>query len=122
MFVGLRLNQRGNYACLFCKHPTWKRESAAQAHVVKEHSKERADLLLKKLKEAENKPPRVEYKERVVYKDRPEPEYQDKRIDIYCSNCRVVMTGVRLPSRHSINTTSCSNCALQTLNIVSAIN
>lgn len=121
MYVGLRINRNGKYACLFCTHKAWKSEGPAMRHVDSKHINERARLLADKLQEAQNKPPRVEYREKVVYKDRPEPEYKEDRIDIYCTNCCIVMTGVRLPVRHSISTTSCNKCGLATLAIVSKI-
>lgn len=121
MYVGLRINRNGKYACLFCTHKAWKGEGPAMRHVDNNHMKERAKLLADKLQEAQNKPPRTEYREKVVYKDRPEPEYKDERIDIYCTNCCIVMTQVRLPRQHSISTTSCNKCGLTTLRIVSKI-
>ena len=121
MYVGLQYTSRGNYKCLFCDHKVWKREEPAKNHVNNKHPKERADLLSKKLQEAQNKPPRTEYREKIVYKDRPEPEYKDERIDIYCTNCCIVMTGVRLPRHNNINTTSCNKCGLTTLALVTKI-
>lgn len=118
MFVGLRYNNRGNYQCVFCTHKSWKAESYGITHVESKHPKERADLLSKKLQEAQNKPPRVEYKERIVYKDRPEPEYSDKRVNVFCETCCIVMTDVRLPKNHTIHTTSCNYCGCTTLKIV----
>lgn len=122
MFVGLTMTSQGNYKCLFCNHKVWKQsEKMAIAHVEDKHPKERAKLLAEKLIEAQSKPPRIEYKEKIVYKDRPEPDYQDKRIDIYCSTCRIVMQSVRLPLHHTIDTTSCSNCGNTSLMMVSKI-
>ena len=118
MFVGLEYTNRGNYKCLFCNHKVWKSEKIASAHVENKHPKERADLLSKKLQEAQNKPPRVEYKERVVYKDRPEAEYSDKQVSVFCDECRIVMTNVRLPKNHTIRTTSCNYCGTTSLKIV----
>lgn len=121
MFVGLRYNNRGNYQCVFCTHKSWKSESYGIAHVESKHPLERAKLLAEKLKEAQNKPPRVEYKERVVYKDRPEPEYRDERVNVFCEECRIVMQNVRLPKNHNIHTTSCNYCGTTSLKLVHKI-
>lgn len=122
MFVGLRYNNRGHYACLFCTHKSWKGETAAETHVTNKHPAERAKLLAKKLQEVQDKPPRIEYKERIVYRDKPDTdEYQKERISIYCTNCCVVMQGVRLPKGHSINNTSCSYCNTVSLKMVTKI-
>lgn len=121
MFVGLKYTSQGNYKCLFCTHKVWKREEPASKHVMTKHPVERADLLAEKLKEAQNKPPRIEYKERVVYKDRPEPDYKDKQVNVFCDTCCVVMTDVRLPKNHTIHTTSCNYCGCTTLKIVHKI-
>lgn len=118
MYVGLRINNRSNYQCLFCTHKAWKSESYGIAHIDSKHPKERADLLAKKLQEAQNKPPRIEYREKVAYKNRPEPEYQDKQVNVFCDECRVVMTNVRLPKSHTIHTTSCNYCGTTSLKIV----
>lgn len=120
MFVGLEYTSRGNYKCLFCNHKVWKREAPGQAHVEKNHIKERADMLLQKLKEAQNKP-RIEYKERVVYRDPESPKFQDQRIDIFCPHCLVVNIGVRLPVRQNINDTPHSGCNLTGMYMVSKI-
>lgn len=121
MYVGLRVNTRGNYSCLFCTHKSWKSEKLAISHVDLKHPKERADLLAKKLDEAQNKPPRVEYKDRVVYKDRPEPDYKDKQVNVFCDTCKIVMSDVRLPKNNTVHTTSCNYCGCTTLQIVHKI-
>lgn len=118
MLVGLRINNRSNYACLFCTHKAWKGEAAAERHVLEKHPKERMDLLAKKLQEAQNKPPRIEYKERIVYKDRPEPEYKDKLVNVFCETCFIVMQDVRLPRNSTIHSTSCNYCGCTTLKLV----
>lgn len=121
MYVGLEYTSRGNYKCLFCNHKVWKREQPAITHVETHHIKERSELLLQKLKEAQNKPPRVEYKERVVYRDPPKTEYQDKQVNVFCETCFIVMTEVRLPKNHTVHTTSCNYCGCTTLKIVHKI-
>jgi hypothetical protein len=121
MYVGLEYTSRGNYKCLFCTHKVWKREQPAITHVETHHIKERAALLLEKLKEAQSKPPRVEYREKVVYKDPPKPKYQDTRIDIFCPHCLIVNTGVRLPTGQTINDTPHSGCNLTGMYMVAKI-
>lgn len=115
MFVGLRYTGQGNYGCLFCAHKIWKTATPAETHVTEKHPVERMELLSKKLQEAENKPPRVEYK------SKPEPEYKDKLVSVFCDTCRVVMQDVRLPRNNTIHTTSCNYCGMSSLKIVSKI-
>lgn len=121
MFVGLQYTSHGNYKCLFCNHKVWKTATPAETHVTKKHPAERAELLSKKLQEAQNKPPRIEYKERVVYKDRPEPEYKDKLVNVFCETCFIVMQDVRLPKNNTIHNTSCNYCGCATLKLVHKI-
>ena len=117
MFVGLRMNTRGNYSCLFCAHKSWKSESYGITHVENKHPKERADLLAKKLQEAQSKPPRVEYRdrERVVYKDKPEPKYWEGSYTLFCTTCKTVSTGCRIPRGQTIEETPHNVCGTRGL-------
>lgn len=118
MFVGLTATSHGNYKCLFCNHKVWKREEPGIKHVTEKHLVERAELLSKKLKEAQVKPPRIEYREKVVYKEKPEPQYKNERVNVSCETCFVVMTDVRLPKNNTIHNTSCNYCGCTTLKLV----
>lgn len=119
MFVGLRYNNRGNYQCVFCTHKSWKSESYGIAHVESKHPKERADLLAEKLQEAQNKPARVEYREKVVYKEKPKPEYWyiQNGGGIYCETCKTVEMRVGIPVGQTIENTP-HTCGNRTLHLV----
>lgn len=119
MFVGLGLNTRGNYKCLFCNHKSWKSEGYGISHVESKHPKERADLLAERLQQAQNKPARIEYKEKVVYKDKPEPKYWylKRGQGIYCSSCKQVQMEVGIPVGQTIENTP-HTCGNRTLSLV----
>lgn len=108
MFVGLTMTSRGNYKCLFCNHTVWKHEKFGITHVETAHPKERADLLAKKLAEAQNKPPRVEYKERIVYKTKTETQPRYSAV-VYCPVCQSV-DSVNIVHGQAIGAGGCFRC------------
>lgn len=122
MYVGLRINRNGKYACLFCTHKAWKSEGPAMRHVDNSHMADRARLLADKLQEAQDKPPRIEYRERVVYKDKPEKKYwETDPVMLYCEAEKTVFQNTRMPRGQLIENTPCHGCGNRSLKLVISI-
>lgn len=127
--TGFTENRNGRYKCDFCDHPAYKRLGDVGLHLQAKHSKEFTEALASEVAElqssllkAKNQPPKivekVVTKERVVYKDKPEPKYWYVRNygmeGIYCTTCKQVQTGVGIPVGQTIENTphSCGNRTL----------
>lgn len=124
---GVVQNQRGRYKCLFCNHKTWKILSAGIAHVDSQHPLElaqaKAEALQVELERERSKPPKIEIREKIVYRDPPKPTEKKKEYwyvrnygmeGIYCTTCKQVQTGVGIPVGQTIENTphSCGNRTL----------
>lgn len=126
MIAGIRLNKRANFNCIFCKHASWKRMSAAEAHVLKIHPAENENAELKrKIETLQTVPPKIitkekiVEKERIVYRDAPKPKYW--YTNIYCETCRIVIQNAGIPNGQSIESTPHSICGTRSLKLVVAI-
>lgn len=126
--VGAHLNKRGRWQCDYCTHTTWKSRVYAERHVTEKHEmdmlRQKAMNLEAELEVERHKPPatKIVEKEKIVYKNRLEPEYRQQSVSIYCPTCRMVQQNVRIPARQTIADTPHSYCNLTGLMIVTTIN
>lgn len=111
--TGIRINKRGNYACEFCDHSSWKQRAAAENHVQREHPEQlKIAELEQQLKRERLKKQTVQTVEKVVYKEKPKPKYTYH--DVCCVNCRLAFhTGI--PFGQTIEETPHSDCGTRTM-------
>lgn len=121
--VGAHTIRGGRYKCDFCDHTSYKTVAGIQAHLKDQHLHSlrlaEKDAEIERLK---NKPPKVVEKivtkERVVYKDKPEPKYWYTKpvgiAGIYCSSCKQVILNPGIPVGQTIENTphQCGNRTL----------
>lgn len=116
--LGYDYTNRGRYRCKYCKHPSYKTKSGVLHHLEKEHSK---DLEIEKLNDRINRyetlPPRIIEKEKIVYRDKPKPEYWYGPAGIYCSSCKTVIKNPGIPVGQTIENTPCE-CGNRTLMLI----
>lgn len=124
--TGYTVNNRGRYKCDFCDHRTYKTISGVLTHVQGNHelelAKATADGLRAELERERKKAPKVEVRERVVYKDPPakkEPKYWYIKNGggIYCETCKTVEMRVGIPEGQTIENTP-HTCGNRTLKLV----
>lgn len=116
--IGIHETKQHNWRCDYCPHISWKTAAGAMGHVEREHPKDleisRKDAEIERLK---NRPPKVEVRERVVYKEKPKPKYWyiENGGGIYCETCKVVEMRVGIPEGQTIENTphSCGNRTLR---------
>ena len=117
-------NKRGRYQCDLCSHTTWKTLSGLLRHQDEQHKAEIYTLDRdKELDEFRSKKPEVVYKEKIVYRDRPdEPKtkYYYPGIGIYCSTCQSVYKGAGVPVGQTIQGTP-HTCGNKTVMLVTEI-
>lgn len=123
--TGLKTMGNGRYKCEFCSHKSYKRKADAIAHLEANHELELAyatvgemQLEITRLK---NQPPKVEVREKVVYKDPPAPKKKPYwyvrdygMAGIYCTSCKQVQLNVGIPEGQTIENTphQCGNRTL----------
>lgn len=120
--TGYKLNRNNRYQCIFCNYPAYKRMGDCLLHVNKKHALELAEAsreeLRAELQRERNKPPKIEIREKIVYKSKPDPKYwyvRDHGIEgIYCTACKQVQTGVGIPYGQTIENTP-HHCGNRTL-------
>lgn len=126
--TGLRSMGNGNLKCLFCNHKSYKCYGDALTHVQNNHELELANATIEemrgKLEQAENKPPKIEIREKVVYRDPPAKKeeywYIKNGGGIYCETCKTVQMGVGIPEGQTIENTP-HHCGNRTLKLVLAV-
>lgn len=124
--IGYDITRQGRYRCTFCPHHrSWVSRHGVDNHLESKHPTELAlaqkDAEIERLK---NKPPKVEVREKIVYRDAPKPKevkYWYGVVGIYCSSCRRVSTNPGIPVGQTIENTPCSNCRNHTLMLVEEI-
>lgn len=121
--VGAHTVRGGRYKCDFCDHTSYKTQAGILNHLSDNHLQElliaEKDAEIERLK---NKPPKVVEKivtkERVVYKEKPEPKYWYTKTvgiaGIYCTTCKQVQLNVGIPTGQTIENTP-HNCGNRTL-------
>jgi hypothetical protein len=121
--VGAHTVRGGRYKCDFCDHTSYKTQAGILNHLSDNHLQElliaEKDAEIERLK---NKPPKVVEKivtkERVVYKDKPEPKYWYTKTvgiaGIYCSTCKQVTLNPGIPTGQTIENTP-HHCGNRTL-------
>ena len=123
--TGYHTVRGGRYKCDYCTHNSYKTVSGIITHLKAQHADEMAAALEKQvddlktaLRRAENKPPRVEVREKVVYKNKPEPKYWYTKsvgiAGIYCSTCKQVTLNPGIPTGQTIENTP-HHCGNRTL-------
>lgn len=114
-------NNRGRYKCDFCSRPSYKTRSGIDTHLKVSHLEEMVDSLKNQLAQERNKAPKekIVTKERVVYRDKPEPKYwypaRSGTTGVYCTTCRQVNLNVGIPRGQLIENTPHNNCGNETL-------
>ena len=121
--TGYTVNNRGRYKCDYCDHRTYKTHGGMMTHLDQNHKLDyelaKKDAEIERLK---RQPPKVEVRERVVYKDPPakkEPEYWYIKSGggIYCDTCKIVQMRVGIPVGQTIESTP-HECGNRTLKLV----
>jgi hypothetical protein len=119
----------GRYKCDFCDHTSYKTYAGISAHLQAHHAKELNEVLANELAKTmadlhkeRIKPPKVVEKvvtkERVVYRDKPEPKYWYTKTvgiaGIYCTACKLVQLNPGIPTGQTIENTphQCGNRTL----------
>ena len=118
--VGFHTIRGGRYKCDFCDHTSYKTQGGAIQHINDHHIKELNELLIDKAEKAEaelrrerNKPPRIETREKVVYKSKPDPKYWYH--SVFCTACKEVISVAGIPYGQTIETTPHSGCGTRSL-------
>ena len=117
------VNSRGRYKCNFCDHSTYKTVAGIQSHLQARHELEMTKALLEENKREvirlRSQPPKIEVREKVVYKEKPTPKYWYIKNGggIYCETCKVVETRVGIPEGQTIENTP-HTCGNRTLKLV----
>ncbi len=123
--TGYSVNNRARYKCQYCDHRTYKSLGGMLNHLNSQHKLD-YELALKddEIARLKNRPAKVEVKERIVYRDPPaQPKKQLYWYrSVYCSTCKLVMTGAGIPVGQTIENTPHSLCGNRTLMLVTEIN
>ncbi len=110
------INNRGRYKCKFCDHSTYKTQAGILGHITDKHPHQfelaEKDSEIDRLKARK---PQVEYKERVVYRDKEEPKKQFWYHGVYCSTCQIVYAWAGIPRGQTIQNTPHNVCGNKTL-------
>lgn len=122
-YPGLTINSRGRYKCNFCDHTTYKTIGGAVAHLDQHHPHEKAlalkDVEIERLK---NRPPKIEVREKIVYRDPPAPKKEEKKFwsvpGLYCSNCKTAQRGGGIPIGQTVEDTPHSVCGTRSLMLI----
>lgn len=118
--IGIHETKQHNWRCDFCSHTSWKTQTGALNHAEREHPKDlRIQRLAYDLERERNKAPKIEVREKVVYRDAPKPKYWYRTV--YCSTCKIVLTGAGIPREQTIENTPHSDCGNRTLMLVTEI-
>lgn len=115
----------GRYKCDFCDHTSYKTYAGITTHLQTHHAKQLNEVLANELAKTmadlhkeRIKPPKVEVREKVVYRDKPEPKYwYTKNVGIagiYCTSCKQVQLNVGIPVGQTIEN-SPHQCGNRTL-------
>lgn len=123
VLAGYTINTRGRYKCDFCDHSTYKRVTGIENHLEDRHlfswKLAKKDAVIKQLKDA---PPKIEYREKVVYRDPPTKTEPVKKFwnvsGVYCSNCKVAARNVGIPVGQTMEETPHSCCGTRSLMLV----
>lgn len=115
----------GRYKCDFCDHTSYKTYAGISAHLQAHHAKELNEVLASELAKTMSelhkeriKQPKVEIREKVVYRDKPEPKYWYTKplgiAGIYCTACKLVQLNPGIPTGQTIENTphQCGNRTL----------
>lgn len=115
--VGYHTTNRGRYKCDFCDQRSYKTVSGINSHVQAHHELEleraTSDALRKELERERRKAPKIVEREKVVYKDKPDPKYWHH--GVYCTACRIAYRSVGVPFGQTIESTPHSNCGTRSL-------
>jgi hypothetical protein len=110
------VNNRGRYKCNFCDHSTYKTVGGILSHLESQHELEMTKALLDENKaevtRLRSQPPKVVEKERVVYKDKPEPKYT--YVNVFCTTCKWVFNA-GIPNGIAVENTRHSHCGVVSL-------
>lgn len=126
--TGYTQNTRGRYKCNFCNHPAYKRQFDVVTHLQGKHELEITKAILEENKaevtRLRSQPPKVVEKERIVYRDAPQPEkveyWYPKAAGIFCTTCKVVMCNAGIPIGQTVESTP-HHCGNRTLMLVMEI-
>lgn len=116
--IGYTINQRGRYKCSYCDHSTYKTAGGIMQHLDKNHSVQlKLDHKDAEIERLKNMPPKIEVREKIVYKEKPEPKYWyiENGGGVYCETCKTVQMRVGIPQGQTIENTphSCGNRTLK---------
>jgi hypothetical protein len=115
--TGYHTTNRGRYKCDFCDQRSYKTLSGINTHVQSNHELEleraTSEGLRKELERERRKAPKIVERERVVYKDKPDPKYWNH--GVYCTACRIAYRSVGVPFGQTIESTPHSNCGTKSL-------
>lgn len=112
--TGYHTIRGGRLKCDFCDHASYKTQAGIISHLSNTHPHEleiaKKDAEIKRLKSA---PPKVEIREKIVYKDKPKPKYWYH--SVFCLTCKEVIVNAGIPTGQSIETTPHSVCGTMSL-------
>lgn len=118
--IGYHTTNRGRYKCDWCDQRSYKTLGGISTHINSHHATELAKALETQVSElqtalrrAESKPPKIVEREKVVYKDKPDPKYWNH--GVYCTACRIAYRSVGVPFGQTIESTPHSNCGTRSL-------
>lgn len=117
--VGYHTKRDGRYKCEYCNHTSYKTLNGVLTHLQDKHYHEVQEArLLAEIDRLKNLPPKIEVREKVVYKDKPELKYWYTKTvgiaGIYCSSCKQVTLNPGIPTGQTIENTphQCGNRTL----------
>lgn len=130
-----RHNNRGNYACPYCTHKSWKSKQAAINHIKANHTKE-AEIDQKRLDaekkereansarwQAEAKASRLERELAAAKAEKPKEKkwWASGHTSVYCTVERIVYTNVQMPYGVEPSNTTCHSCGNRSLMMVDKV-
>lgn len=120
---GYTITKRDRYKCEHCDHKTYKTKGGILKHLEDNHALEQEVALLREKLRIVGDKPRVEVREKVVYRDAPkkaEPKYWYVT-GIYCSSCKTASRNTGIPVGQTIENTP-HHCGNRTLMLITEFN
>lgn len=118
--IGYHTTNRGRYKCDWCDQRSYKTLSGISTHINSHHATELAKALETQvsdlqtaLRRAESKPPKIVEREKVVYKDKPDPKYWYH--SVFCTACKEVIVNAGIPYSQTIESTPHGRCGTRSL-------
>lgn len=116
--IGYYVNSRGRLQCNYCNHSSYKTNGGILHHLENHHAIDvELDKAKAEIERLKSKPPKVEVREKIVYKEKPAPKFWYGPEGIYCSSCKTVIRRPGIAVGQTIENTPCA-CGNRTLMLI----